>query len=159
MAKRPPKRKKKSDSLGVLLDLLAKVDKDSMRALRAMGKALEIPVNKLRFKTCRFDLNGKHYAARLAPHQCKVILDAVNQNGDVFAAVTKLFTALNYEVACDLNHLSELLDPSQDMHNQTAPLGCCTCDSGKMPNLTQAQCSHFTPNTWTQPPDCSGAPP
>jgi hypothetical protein len=159
MAKGPSKKKKKSDHLAILLGLLAIADKESARALKALGKALEVPAEKIRFKTCTFRLSGKPYSARLTVAQREIILDVVDQGGNVFAAAAGFLSTLNVTAAGDWSGLTAILDPGTGDSTKIVPLGCCTCSSGQMPNLTQAQCTQFPDSTWTQPPDCTGQEP
>jgi hypothetical protein len=164
MAKRPAKtkkaKKKAVDPLANALSLLSTADRDSSRVLRALGRALGISVQKIQFKICKFDLNGKKYRARVTVYQRQVILDAVNSNSNVFMVVISLLGNLNGQLTDAFNNIgAQLGDPVKLPFNQVAMLGCCVCDAGKLPNLTQSQCNTFNPTSWGSPADCAGAPP
>jgi len=160
MAKTPPKKtkknKKKIDPVEIGLQQLAMDGRQSARAVRALGEALELRVKKPDFEICKFVFDGKKYRARFTAFQCEVIQEAV-QKGTLATALAQLLGNFNLEVANAFNALSDQLgNPPKLPASQGAPLGCCVYDGGKTPNLSQAQCSHYHPISWGSPADCSG---
>ena len=142
MAKAPAKKKKKIDALKVALKQLATADKESIDAVAALGKVLQIEAPKIRLKNCSFEVDGVGYAVKVTAYQRDQILSAVKEQKDVFTAVVELLGDLNIPVANAYNDLlAELEEKIGKTSGGKAVLGCCSCANGKLPNLTQAQCA------------------
>jgi hypothetical protein len=171
MAKQPSKKQqpaktsmksaKTSQNLSDLeaaLELLARLDADSVAALRDLSAVLGVPMPVVKMGMCLFELGGRPYGAAVTAAQSAAILASV-KNGTVFATVGKIISQLNLSV---VDAYATLAAPFDVAVQRPAPgpappaLGCCTCSSGQVANLTQAQCNQFSPSTWTEPADCSG---
>jgi hypothetical protein len=158
MAKAPSKQKKKINALKVALRQLVEADEESVDAVRELGTALQIQAPKIRLKSCKFKVDGVDYSVKVTAYQREQILDAVNQQKDVFVAVITLLGELNVAVVSAYNGLlAQLEEKSGPESGHQVVLGCCSCANGKLPNLTQAQCAQYANDTWGPPPDCSDA--
>jgi hypothetical protein len=155
MAKLRPKKKtqKKIDPLTVSLKLLALADRECVRAIRSLSKAIITPAPVPKIVDCGFKLHKKKYRARVTVDQCEKILEAVGKKD-----------------ATDLNDFGQTLGvqeksrpksgPKPASPSQPIPLGCCIYTGGMTPNLTQSQCQQFNPTQWDQgDPNCSAIPP
>ena len=110
-------------------------------------------------KMCAFEYQGGIYGAMVTEPQRQAILKVVQAGGDVFGTIASLIGAVNLEI---FNAYNDLAGSTRGvLIKAPAPpvLGCCVCDSGKIPNLTQTQCDQFNPISWGEPADCTGAEP
>jgi hypothetical protein len=169
MAKPPTKKKqaKKTkatiDRLAIGLEVLAIVDKESSRALRALAEAVDAPFEEPDFESCKFEFNGTKYKAKLTAFQCKVVLQAVKTaktSEQIEAAVNGLLGDLSGLANSAFDSLTNGLgDPSKAVRDATGtpppPTGCCVYQGGTIKNLTEARCQVFQPTSWGPPADCS----
>ena len=170
MAKPRPKTKKKTqkkriDPLAVSLRLLAHADRECIRAIRYLCKAVLSPVQEPEVVSCEFRVHKKKYRATVTADQCEKILKAVGENGDVLDVVKLLLSDLTKLVADDMDRFATTLGitakvrktlgvvPSPSL--KPVPLGCCIYSGGRTPNLTQSQCNQFHPIKWSSSdPEC-----
>jgi hypothetical protein len=159
MAKRPSKKQKKTNPLKVALKQLVEADEECAQAVRDLGRALQLKAPKIPLKNCTFEVDGVSYSVRVTAYQREQILEAV-KNGGVFGVVTGLLGNLNVQVVNAYNNvLAQLEQPSKPESGHPVTLGCCTCESGQLPNLSQTQCAQYSNSTWGPPPDCSSGKP
>ena len=141
------------------LEMLAKLDGEVNVALAALGAALEVCVPIMPLKMCAFEYDGAVYGALVTETQRQAIMKTVTTNGDIFGQVAALISDVNVLIAKAYDDLSGSTDGMSIKAPAPPVLGCCVCASGKIPNLTQAQCNHFNPTSWGDPADCSGVGP
>ncbi len=141
------------------LELLAKLDGDANAALAPLAAALEVCVPKVPLRMCAFDYEGAAYGAMVTETQRQAIMKVVKSGGDLFNQVGTLISQVNLEIAEAYADLTGSTDGESIKVPAPPVLGCCVCASGKIPNLTQAQCNHFNPTSWGDPADCSGVGP
>lgn len=172
MAKTKAKKKatkKSSDPLTVDLRLLSTADRECMRAIRSLNRAILEPVAEPKVVVISFKYQKKKYRARVTAQQADQIIEAVKEGGNVERVVASLLSALTKQVATDLDAFAKLLGitakpskksaPGMMAEEKTVPLGCCTYGSTQTPNLTQTQCAQYTGSDWNKnDPDCINTP-
>jgi hypothetical protein len=150
--------KKNGDPLAVSLGLLAHADRQSLRALRLLFRAILEPIREPAFADCEFDYGGEHYDYTLTEDQCEQILAAVKNGDDVPAVVERLLVAMTKQIADDIDLLETTMGgPASSPEGTTGDvllvkvvqLGCCiVTGTNSIPNLTQSQCNQYNPIKW-----------
>ncbi|MHB1557516.1 MAG: hypothetical protein ACYC61_08555 [Isosphaeraceae bacterium] len=151
---------KKSDPLAISLRLLSRADQESREAIRHLCKAVLLRVELPKLVSCKFKLKRKPYHAKVFAEHAVTIMKAVDDGGNVEAAVNNLLSEMTSQIVGDINGFRDEFAVTPALHKTrgTAPvaLGCCTYIGGQTPNLTQTQCAQFAGSSWNSlDPTCS----